>query len=205
VKKKDSHEPKDIRVEMKFKNNLILAMMEEAGFKTVAELSRAVKVGQNSLGKLINMRILPTKRDGSWAIAVTRLADFFKRSPEDLFSEFQQEHALEKNCTYAELYFSEVQALLAEDQAQLLDPVTAMEVHEQHGILEGMLSTLTPREQKVLRARFGFDGPEMTLEEIAKATDVTRERIRQVEAGALRKLRVFFLENPQIKESLCIE
>lgn len=56
--------------------------------------------------------------------------------------------------------------------------------------LVDVLSTLTPREEKVLRLRFGLDdGRARTLEEVGKEFEVTRERIRQIEAKALRKLR----------------
>lgn len=56
--------------------------------------------------------------------------------------------------------------------------------------LSSVLSTLTPREEKVLRLRFGLeDGRPRTLEEVGKEFNVTRERIRQIEAKALRKLR----------------
>ena len=56
--------------------------------------------------------------------------------------------------------------------------------------LEEVMSTLTPREAKVLKLRFGLeDGKSRTLEEVGKEFNVTRERIRQIEAKALRKLR----------------
>ena len=56
--------------------------------------------------------------------------------------------------------------------------------------LEEVLGTLTEREQKVLTLRFGLeDGRARTLEEVGKEFNVTRERIRQIEAKALRKLR----------------
>ena len=56
--------------------------------------------------------------------------------------------------------------------------------------LEDVLSTLTPREKKVLQLRFGLeDGRSRTLEEVGQVFNVTRERIRQIEAKALRKLR----------------
>ncbi len=56
--------------------------------------------------------------------------------------------------------------------------------------LEEVLRTLTPREEEVLRMRFGLlDGKPHTLEEVGKKFDVTRERIRQIESKALRKLR----------------
>ena len=60
-------------------------------------------------------------------------------------------------------------------------------LHEQ---LMEVLDTLTEREQKVLKLRFGLvDGRPRTLEEVGKEFHVTRERIRQIEAKALRKLR----------------
>ncbi len=56
--------------------------------------------------------------------------------------------------------------------------------------LIGVLDTLTPREEKVLRLRYGIDdGRPRTLEEVGKEFNVTRERIRQIEAKAIRKLR----------------
>ena len=56
--------------------------------------------------------------------------------------------------------------------------------------LDEVLGTLTEREQKVLKLRFGLeDGRARTLEEVGKEFKVTRERIRQIEAKALRKLR----------------
>ena len=56
--------------------------------------------------------------------------------------------------------------------------------------LLSVMSTLTEREQKVLCLRFGLiDGKARTLEEVGKEFNVTRERIRQIEAKALRKLR----------------
>ncbi|MBO7388993.1 MAG: sigma-70 family RNA polymerase sigma factor, partial [Oscillospiraceae bacterium] len=56
--------------------------------------------------------------------------------------------------------------------------------------LDEVLDTLTPREKKVLELRFGMtDGRTRTLEEVGKEFNVTRERIRQIEAKALRKLR----------------
>ena len=57
-------------------------------------------------------------------------------------------------------------------------------------VCKDILDTLTPREAKVLRMRFGIEmNTDHTLEEVGKQFDVTRERIRQIEAKALRKLR----------------
>ena len=57
-------------------------------------------------------------------------------------------------------------------------------------IVKDVLDSLTPREAKVLRMRFGIEmTTDHTLEDVGKQFDVTRERIRQIEAKALRKLR----------------
>jgi RNA polymerase primary sigma factor len=74
-----------------------------------------------------------------------------------------------------------------EDVLAPADAATFTMLREQ---LIDVLDTLTPREEKVLRLRFGLDdGRARTLEEVGKEFDVTRERIRQIEAKALRKLR----------------
>ena len=76
------------------------------------------------------------------------------------------------------------------EDRQAVSPAEAaidLSVREQ---TEVMLRTLTPREEKVIKMRFGFGGDgEHTLEEVGKPFAVTRERIRQIEAKALRKLR----------------
>jgi RNA polymerase primary sigma factor len=68
-----------------------------------------------------------------------------------------------------------------------VDAATRQLLKEQ---IDEVLSTLTPREQRVLQLRFGLeDGRSRTLEEVWKEFKVTRERIRQIEAKVLRKLR----------------
>jgi RNA polymerase primary sigma factor len=74
-----------------------------------------------------------------------------------------------------------------EDASEPAEAASFMMLKEQ---LAEVLRTLTPREEKVLRLRFGIeDGRTRTLEEVGKEFNVTRERIRQIEAKALRKLR----------------
>ncbi|MBU1192437.1 MAG: RNA polymerase sigma factor RpoD [Gammaproteobacteria bacterium] len=76
-----------------------------------------------------------------------------------------------------------------EDQS-IMSPVDAAAVEGLREATQMVLSGLTPREAKVLRMRFGIDmNTDHTLEEVGKQFDVTRERIRQIEAKALRKLR----------------
>ena len=77
---------------------------------------------------------------------------------------------------------------IADDEAPAPESIASTSMLQSH--LEEVLRTLTPREEKVLRLRFGLDdGKTRTLEDVGKEFNVTRERIRQIEAKALRKLR----------------
>jgi RNA polymerase primary sigma factor len=77
--------------------------------------------------------------------------------------------------------------------------VERIEAVELRAVSDEALSTLTPREEKIVRMRFGFDrnGQERTLEEIGNYFGVSRERIRQIESKALKKLR-----NPALVQKL---
>jgi len=76
------------------------------------------------------------------------------------------------------------------EDLSVMSPVEAATVEGLREATREVLATLTPREAKVLRMRFGIDmSTDHTLEEVGKQFDVTRERIRQIEAKALRKLR----------------
>ncbi|WEJ62296.1 RNA polymerase sigma factor RpoD [Thiomicrorhabdus lithotrophica] len=76
------------------------------------------------------------------------------------------------------------------EDSNILSPQDAADSEGMSETVREMLSTLTPREAKVLRMRFGLSmNTDHTLEEVGKQFDVTRERIRQIEAKALRKLR----------------
>ncbi len=76
------------------------------------------------------------------------------------------------------------------EDVSVTSPVDAATVEGLREATHSVLASLTPREAKVLRMRFGIDmNTDHTLEEVGKQFDVTRERIRQIEAKALRKLR----------------
>jgi len=83
---------------------------------------------------------------------------------------------------------TQLENFIPDNDAQAPDEAAAFTMLKEQ--LINVLDTLTPREEKVLRLRFGLDdGRARTLEEVGKEFSVTRERIRQIEAKALRKLR----------------
>jgi len=76
------------------------------------------------------------------------------------------------------------------EDGNILNPMESAANESLGEATRNILSSLSPREAKVLRMRFGIDmNTDHTLEEVGKQFDVTRERIRQIEAKALRKLR----------------
>ena len=80
----------------------------------------------------------------------------------------------------------------AEEALQLVQPTSPDEELEEKQTVEtvnNMLETLSPKEDKVLRMRFGIGCAEHTLDEISEVFLVTRERIRQIESSALRKMK----------------
>ena len=83
---------------------------------------------------------------------------------------------------------TQLENFIPDTEAQAPDEAAAFTMLKEQ--LVNVLDTLTPREEKVLKLRFGLDdGRARTLEEVGKVFSVTRERIRQIEAKALRKLR----------------
>lgn len=178
-----------LRMEVKFRNNIILRLMEESGFKTVAELCRAANLSQVQVGELINMKVLPLNKDESWRPVVNDLATFFNCLPEDMFTEEQLETVLATNRGFAELTFGQVHALIAANEAESLLPEKSAEKSALNRLVEEILGTLTLREEKIMRLRFGIGSDDHTLAEIADKFNLSHERIRQIETKAMRKLR----------------
>jgi len=69
------------------------------------------------------------------------------------------------------------------------DSLQAVEVKMRSKVIADVMKTLTPREETILKLRYGFEAPEQTLEQVGNRFDITRERVRQIEEKALRKLR----------------
>lgn len=181
----------DYRVEVKVRNNNFLRKLEECGYATIGEFCRRNdKMSWNStLGEFANLKKSPLDRRGKFLNIVEQMCDILQCSPEDLFSEKQLTTALESNRRTLEVNEAEMMFTLQCQQEQLAleDQTDLTNLPDK---VDNLLETLTPREAKVITMRFGLSGNEAsTIEVVAKTFDVTRERIRQIEAKALRKLR----------------
>ena len=184
---------KDLLVQSRFRNLILWNLM--AG-RHASLISKDCGVSAQSFGKLLNLKISPflTNRDSVTLVynrPAKKRAAYFKLPPEYVFP-FTL-YALELPDTVENQYCSaELLPLLAARNAPALlgNPEEDMMRSENENIISESFRTLTPRQDQVLRLRFGLeDGIEHTLEEVGQYLQVTGERIRQLEAKACRKLR----------------
>jgi len=181
----------DFRVDIKVRNENILHIIEKNGYKTVGEFCRTNNIMKHvsRIGSLVNFKESPLMTNGEFWPFICEIADLLMCSPEDFFSDSQLTMELATNKKTLLIREAEVK-MLAEsyNTTPLLEEIIDKE--KVKNMIEDALESLTPREKKVLIMRFGLNGGnDHTLEEVANVFDVTRERIRHIEAKALRKLR----------------
>jgi RNA polymerase sigma factor (sigma-70 family) len=180
---------KEYRLDLRIKNNLIAQRIQEAGYKTVAAFCRARGFSATSLGGFLNLRKSPLDRWGRWVPTVKRLAAELGVLPEELFTPLQLERQLETNRAQIGVSEHDLAAITGGNLPPAL-PSEILDAKELATEIERVLRTLTPRQAEVIRRRFGLlDGLEYSLQEIGEAFNVTRERVRQIEVLALRRLR----------------
>ena len=183
----------EYRIDIKVRNNLLMTAIENAGYKNVAEFSRASGVSQSDIGEFLNLKKAPITQEGKLCLPAQKIADFLGLLPEDLWTQEQMQLALPTNRSHFNMSHKEMMLTLSRNTGELLEDVDLnkqMENKDIERVVGELLDGLTPRESKVLRLRFGIGIPhEYTLEEIAQKFDVTRERVRQIEAHAIRKLK----------------
>lgn len=175
----------DYRVEVKVRNANILRLMEERGIKNVSELCRNAKTCNATFGDIINLKKAPVTRKGDWHPVVLKVCEYLFVMPSDLFSQ-EQMTPLKTNKSSVDLGFDDISRML-DDPTQ--DPSLRLEHQDAADAVSTVLETLTERDQQVINLRFGLDGEAHTITEVAAIFKVTPERVRQIEAKALRKLR----------------
>jgi RNA polymerase sigma factor (sigma-70 family) len=180
------------RVRITVRNNRFLAAIEAAGFKSCAAFAKECGLPYHAIIGLASMRAAPMSEDGTMSEAALRVMKRLNAAPFDLWTEAQLMMKLDRNSSERTMGEEEVAALMSQPQRlSITDPPEDLVAEgEMSRAVEAVLQSLPPIEQQVLRARFGMDdGHEQTLEQVAASLGVTRERIRQIEAKALRRLR----------------
>ena len=178
----------DYRVQIKVRNARLLRAIERAGHQPGQIFAREVGISYTGhLLPYLNLKRTPFDEISDLRPCAEMLCVFLNRLPDELWSE-EQRYPLLTNVAEIELSAASVHELLA-SPSDCADPLSLLEKKQAAQAVDALLDTLTPREAEVLRLRHGIDGEPMNLEEMAKAKGCSRERIRQIEAKALRKLR----------------
>jgi RNA polymerase sigma factor (sigma-70 family) len=182
---------KEYRVKVTVRNNLLLSAIEDAGFVGWGQLSafaRHAGVQITTLQSLVAMRTPPINDSGEFSQIAKTVMEVLGAAPLDLWTDKQLTTRLNRNT--GEFYVDEkaLHAMIESNiQAMTLpDPSDVAEQSQLANAVQDVLKTLTDREQQVLALRLKDE----TYDDVGKHFDVTRERVRQIEAKAFRRLRM---------------
>jgi DNA-directed RNA polymerase sigma subunit (sigma70/sigma32) len=181
---------KDYILQVKVKNGPMLSAMRANGMQTAADLSRSCGVDQATIGLFLNLLNTPIGRKGDWKPSIMKIAEALNVVPEMLFPEQHLSKALTKNKAEIEMDLEDMEQLTSGISSEMVADRTDDAQTEMEDLLRKKIRTLTEREEACLSMRFGLDseGP-MILDDVGAKLGVGRERVRQIEAKALRKLR----------------
>ena len=172
----------DYRVTIKVRNNRILKAIKDIGGEPGQKWCEANGLVYTQINSLINLTESPLLKTGLLSTPAEKLCDAVGKLPEELWTN-DQIRPLEKNFTELDMTQDQVMALLPLSETSYIQDFDKKDLEK---VMAAALSTLDRKEQKILNLRFK-EG--LFLEEIAEKYDITRERVRQIEAKALRKLR----------------
>lgn len=185
----------EYRIKVTVRNNLILNAIENAGHKNVSAFCRVVGLPKTALTDLISMKKPPITKEGEFSTLAKLLMEELCLLPTDLWTSEQLTLQIRRNTAQRSVSADGMRAALgmnAEEMLGLMKPDDLDDVvlkHEMVNVIEEQLSSLSKRQDLVLRMRFGIGCDEHTLEEVGEKLGVGRERIRQIEAKALRLLK----------------
>lgn len=179
---------KELEVTLRLRNNLLKERRKALGMNQRA-FAEAAGVGLCTYRELEALRQSPRTRSGDWREVALVLARFHCVEPEDLFPPAVL--GIEQPVAVRKLDGAEIRRQLTSQQAPAIESPDALHDRaELRAIIARALDDLGPRQAEVLRRRFGMDaGEPATLEEISEALDLSRERVRQIELVALKRLR----------------
>lgn len=183
----------EYRIKVSVRNNLILKAIEDQGHESIKHFCEVYDLKTVDVRNIINFTKRPMQPNGEFCKIANKIMEALGASPTDLWTVEQLELGLTKNSVERVIGQKALDSLLGMDNGERIaieSPDESIMNKERNLVVLDVVSSLTPREQKVLQLRFGLYGEEEhTLEETGNIIDVTKERVRQIEAKALRKLR----------------
>ncbi len=191
-----------LRLELRTKNNRLWTEIQKrwghGHYTGVRRCCAELGLHESVVGQLMNLRQSPYLQttDGRPVLrkAAQVLCDALYMFPDDLFPRSLYSGVMPKRVLVATVEPEQFSALSASDRPKLItDGAESLDAsvlaQELKQAVAKALHTLPPREQIVIRRRFGLDGPEQTLRAIGEELGIEKERVRQIVESALRNLR----------------
>ena len=181
---------KDYRVEIKIKNNRLLDKIEQSGYKSVAEFSRAISIHYSVISSFVTMTRAPiNKLTGTYSPRFMEIVDFLNCTPEDIFPKSRMSEPLKSNSVSFKGNEGDIKNLTSSLASIATDPEKKMIVDEAHKAIQDSMYALTPKQHRVLTLLYGLNGEEpKTFKEIGEEFGLTSGRIQVISKKALQKL-----------------
>ena len=174
----------EYNITLKVRNNLLLQSFKDAGETVGPALANKIGIHYTTLCRYISLKTSPIDKDGEYKDAVYKICDYLNKFPSDLWTEEQLTPLEKSTVEFTTTYDQMISYLPNGDDATLV-----IENEEFMNDMTVFLDSLPPRYKQVIDLRFGLTGNEHNYREIGEILGITRERVRQMEAKALRKLR----------------
>ena len=182
---------KDYRLEIKVRNNAVLKRIEELGYESVPAFCLANNLQYPCVNEIIAFKAPFYRKKGQINGSIIRLANALQVLPDYIYPPERREAPLQRNKYITEVNKADLMQVstslrmdaLPVDDRKMLDDFRPT-------LQRLMIEALTPKEHRVLDMRFGLtSGDEQTLESVANTFNLSRERIRAIEAKAIRKMK----------------
>lgn len=196
----------EYRIRVTVRNNLILQAINAEGYTNLAKFAKDKGISLSVLYRLINLVESPIAKSGDFSKNAKELMEVLGACPTDLWTAEQLNMKLKSNKVEKAISKEALIAALGVSSRELVTfetPFEQVSQAEDAEVIGEILETLTPTEERILKMRFGMDGSGgMTLQETGEQEGLTKERIRQIEARALRKMRMTPLRRDTLRDML---
>lgn len=175
----------DFVLDIRVKNGRLLSAMRSKGYSTAADLARACNIASSTVYAFLNLKEKPLTVRGDYKPSVVKISEELHTIPSLLFPEGFLDNTLKTNRIEKVLSSADMIALCSGEP----NPQRILENRELKNELIKQISTLTKREQRILKARWGVGCEELMAEDLAREFGITKTRVHQIEHRALKKLR----------------
>lgn len=174
----------EYNITLKIRNNLLLQSFRDIGESPGKTLADKIGITYGTLNDYISLKISPIDKHGEYRESAYKICDFLNKLPNDLWTE-EQLIALEQSTAEFTATHEQMISYLPNSE----DALAMLEQQDMQREISSTLNTIQPLHNQVLDLRFGLTGKEHGYQEIADILGSTYERVRSIEAKALRALR----------------